>query len=231
MCARYTLRNTPVHFLQRWLGEGMDSWQPRYNIAPSQDVVMLGCETAAGAPRLMTARWGLPPAGTRGSATKMLQINARAETVHQKLSFREAFRWRRCVVPADGYYEWVKSGGGRQPYLVTLQDDSVFGFAGIWDASDNSQTGASRSCAILTSEANVMTRRIHTRMPVILRQSVVAQWLDSSVDQIELLQPLLKPCSEVGMALAPVSTYVNHVGHEGSECVQPVEHRIQGRLF
>lgn len=231
MCARYTLRNTPYHFFQRWLGEAVDGWQPRYNIAPSQDVVMLGYENASGVPELMTARWGLPPTGTRGSAPKMLQINARAETVDQKVSFREAFRWRRCVVPADGYYEWVKSGGGRQPYLVTLQDDSVFGFAGIWDSSGSSQADSSRSCAILTSEANALTQRIHARMPVILRQSAVAQWLDSSVEQAELLRPLLEPCPEASMTLSPVSTYVNHVDHEGPACVQPVEHRIQGRLF
>ncbi|MEE3368079.1 MAG: SOS response-associated peptidase [Planctomycetota bacterium] len=231
MCARYTLRNTPIHFLQRWLGEGVEDWQPRYNIAPSQEVVILGCGNAAGDPALMTARWGLSPAGTRGSAMKMPQINARAETVHEKVSFRESFRCRRCVVPADGYYEWIKSGGGRQPYFITLQDDSVFGFAGIWDLSDTSQETSLRSCAIITSEANTLTRRIHARMPVILRPSAVAHWLDPSIERTEELLPLLEPCSEAGMTLGPVSTYVNHVAHEGPACVQPVDHQIQGRLF
>ena len=231
MCARYTLRNTPIHFFQRWLGEGVESWQPRYNIAPSQDVVILGCANPAGDPEWMTARWGLSPGGNRGTATKMLQINARAETVHKKLSFRESFRWRRCVVPADGYYEWIKSGGGRQPYFVTLQDDSVFGFAGIWDSGEPSQRNSLRSCAIITSEANALTQRIHARMPVILRPSAVAHWLDQSIEQAEELLPLLTPFSDVGMTLGPVSRYVNHVAHEGPACVQPVDRRIQGRLF
>ena len=186
---------------------------------------------AAGVPELLKVRWGLEPACARGVGAKMLQINARAETVHQKMSFRESFRSRRCIILADGYYEWLKSGGGRQPYLVTLQDDSVFGFAGIWDSSGSAQASSLQSCAVLTSDANALTRKIHARMPVILRQSAIEQWLDPSIEQVELLRPLLAPCAEAGMTLTPVSTYVNHVAHEGPACVQPVDPLVQGQLF
>ena len=231
MCARFTLRTAPRWLSQSWLGGDWDSFTPRYNIAPSQEVAAFRYGAAPRGPDLVMLRWGLQAAAVPGSTARSLRINARSETVHQKVSFRESFRLRRCVVLADGYYEWRRSGGGRQPYFVRLRDDRVFGFAGIWESCREPGGAEFEACAILTTDANPLTRRIHARMPVILQRGGIEQWLDPDLDQVDSLHPLMRPLAAAKLTLEAVSKYVNHVVHEGPECIQSVDPLVQRDLF
>jgi len=229
MCGRFTLRTpTPVLIKQFGIEIHMDLI-PRFNIAPTQDVAVVRLDPASEQRELAMLHWGLIPSWAKDPAIGNRMINARGETVTEKPSFRTAFRRRRCLVLADGYYEWKKTGSKKQPYYIRMTDEGAFGLAGLWERwkvgeGDDPQTV--ESCTVITTEANSFTSDIHDRMPVILEPNDWTTWLDISLEDREELEPLLRPYFSEEMRMDPVSTLVNNPRNEDPKCVE-----IQGELF
>jgi len=213
MCGRFTLR-TPRRFKDFGAELPSTTLVPRYNIAPSQEILaVIGTEDEQ---RLTALVWGLVPSWS--SEPKGI-INARSETLETKPSFSESFQRRRCLIPADGFYEWKRKGKSKQPYYFQLRDEAEFAFAGIWDVWKKAGTSIT-SCAIITTAPNELLATIHDRMPVILRAEAQDKWLrDSGPD--ELMQ-LLKPFPAEAMTSFPVSKQVNHAQIEEPSLVEPV---------
>ena len=192
---------------------------PRYNIAPSQPVGAI--RIASGASReWVVLRWGLIPAWAPEPRTAYSTINARAETVADKPTYRQAFRQRRCLIPADGFYEWRKLGNRKQPYCIAPADGRPFAFAGLWERWERDGQ-VLESCTILVTQANALIASIHDRMPVILDPADEARWLDPAVTDPAALRPLLVPCPPERLRLWPVSPAVNATRHEGPDLMAP----------
>lgn len=220
MCGRFTLR-TPAAQVARQLGLlEAPQYALRYNIAPTQPVGVV--RGGSGGTRQWAAmRWGLVPSWAKDLAIGNRMINARAETVAEKPAFRSAFRRRRCLVVADGFYEWRRAGSKKLPYYIQLPDGEPFAFAGLWER----WTGAGEpveSCTIITTSANETMAALHDRMPVILSASDYDVWLDSELTEPAPLRQLLLPFADE-LTLTPVSTWVNNPRHEGPECLAPDE--------
>ncbi len=220
MCGRYTLR-TPVETLAEEFGitGPLPEVQPRYNVAPTQEVVAVLTEDDER--HLEMLRWGLIPSWADDPAIGNRMINARSETAAQKPSFRSAFRKRRCLILADGFYEWQKTGNGKQPYYIHMEDGSLFAFAGLWEvwSGDGEEI---RSCTILTTSANEMVGKIHHRMPVILPPENYELWLDPDMGEAEPLLDLLRPYPDDVMVAYPVSRLVNSPSNDDERCVESV---------
>lgn len=184
--------------------------ESRYNIAPSQMIdVVLNEESNC---ILTQLKWGLVPHWAKDADIRNRMINARAETLAEKPSFREAFKSRRCIIPTTGFYEWKKATGGnaKQPFYFYLNDREVFGFAGLWEEWLDKQTGEMlETCAIITTEANDVLKPVHDRMPVILKADDYDEWLNAKIKDTNRLQELLKPFSAKEMSAHAVSTSVN----------------------
>jgi putative SOS response-associated peptidase YedK len=222
MCGRFALR-TSVPEIARLLGiEGpVPAFTPRYNIAPTQKVPV--CIAAANDERqLVPMRWGLIPHWASDARFGARTINARAETVAVKPAFRAAFRRRRCLVPADGYYEWRSAKPRKQPYFIHLRDDAAFCFAGLWETWEDTAEGRIDSFTVITTEANELSTPVHPRMPVILPTSAYDIWLDPTLHAREALEPLLQPYPSTAMALYPVSTRVHAPANDDPSCVEPL---------
>jgi putative SOS response-associated peptidase YedK len=222
MCGRFTLAVTPDQLRDSfpWL-EAYEPPMPRYNVAPSQPLAVIPNDSK---PRLDYFIWGLVPSWAKDPKIGNRMINARGETVAEKPSFRSAFRRRRCLVLADGFYEWKTNPGskGKTPYYIQLKFKQPFAFAGIlenWFAKDGSQL---TSCAIITTSPNELMEDIHNRMPVILPEDVYDRWLTPDEIQPSELLPLLKPYPAEQMNAFPVSTLVNNPANDTSECILPV---------
>lgn len=214
MCGRFTLK-TPRRLKDISPDLPAATLIPRYNIAPSQEILaIIGSEEEQ---RLSAFTWGLVPSWS--DEPKGI-INARAETLSSRPSFSESFQRRRCLVPADGFYEWKRKGKSKQPYYFQMQDESQFAFAGIWD--EWTKDGASiTSCAIVTTEPNELLAAIHNRMPVMLTSAAQEKWMsDSEPDE---LISLLKPFSAEAMKSYPVSQKVNYAKIDEPSLVEPVE--------
>lgn len=212
MCGRLLL-TAPPEAVQRLFGFlERPNLEPRYNIAPSQAVAAM-LRDAAAERHFLWMRWGLVPSWAKGERSQAPLINARAETVADKPSFRAAFARRRCVVFADGFYEW-RQGGNRQPYCVRLADAAPFALAAIWEPlapGVGAQTGGPEGgCALITTQANARMAAVHHRMPVILTPEEVAAWLDPAASRDDLAA-LLKPVPDDAVTLTPVSKRVNAV--------------------
>lgn len=221
MCGRYTLR-TPVEDLAKFfhLAE-TPPLTPRYNIAPTQPVATVLVLTGDRQFQLM--RWGLIPPWAKDLSVGSRMTNARAETIAEKPAFRAALRERRCLVMADGFYEWQQKGTLKQPYYVVKKDKSPFAFAGLWERWEPPDSGEPmESCTIITTEANALVRAFHERMPIILDADDFDLWLDPDVTEPQRLLPLLKPYPAEEMEAYPVSNIVNSPAHESGECVQHV---------
>ncbi len=218
MCGRYTLK-TPVDALaeQFEIEEYPSSLTPSYNIAPTQEVAAVIAEDEKR--KLEILRWGLIPSWADDPAIGNRMINARAETVSEKPSFRGAFKERRCLVLADGFYEWQKTSNGKQPFYIHMEDGSPFAFAGLWEDWKNGSKV--RSCTIITTEANKLVGEIHNRMPVILPPEDYGLWLDPDFDEKEPLTSLLKPYPDEAMEAYPVSRKVNRPANNEPSCVEP----------
>ena len=216
MCGRFQLKPEQDWMEEFGVSEPPDL-APRYNIAPTQDIVAVRRETS-GVRRAGLLRWGLVPCFAEDPAVGNRLINARAESVARKPAFREPFRKRRCLVPADGFYEWRRVGRARDPYLVKMRDGRTFAFASVWD-----RWGSDRleSCAILTTAANALVAPIHGRMPVVLDRSSYALWLDPDAPE-EDLHRLLRPFPAEEMVAYPVSARVNSTAVDDPECEMPV---------
>jgi putative SOS response-associated peptidase YedK len=226
MCGRYML-TTPVDALrQLFLFTERPNLAPRYNIAPTQDVPIVR-RTRDGAGReLIMVRWGLVPYWADDPKIGNRLINARRESVARTAAFREAYQRRRCLVPADGFFEWQKEGRTRQPLLVRRKDQAPFAFAGLWERWPQPGGGVLRSCTIITCPANKLIAPVHDRMPVILASEDYERWLDPSrADGRELLEPY--PAAE--LEAFPVSPRVNSPQYDDPECIAPLA--VQGSLL
>lgn len=220
MCGRYTLR-TPVETLAEEFGisDPLPEIPTRYNIAPTQEVAAVLEEDEER--KLEMLRWGLIPSWADDPAVGNRMINARSETAAEKPSFRTAFRKRRCLILADGFYEWQKTNGGKQPYYIRMEDGSPFAFAGLWESWDK-YGGEIRSCTILTTDANKMVGEVHHRMPVILPPETYDLWLDPDMQETEPLLDLLRPYPDDGMEAYPVNRFVNSPSNDDERCVESV---------
>lgn len=198
---------------------------PHYNVAPSQ-AVAAAIETEAGARQLKWLRWGLIPAWAKDPSIGYKTINARAETAAQKPSFRSAFRHRRCVIPADGFYEWERIDGDskrkKQPYFISRQQQRPLAFAGLYERWESETGDVRETCTILTTTANELMATIHDRMPVILAPQDYEAWLDPGNKNLDRLQSLLVPYPAADMQMYSVSTIVNNPRHNTPECQQPL---------
>jgi len=177
-------------------------------------------------------RWGLIPSWAKGPSTAASMINARAETASTKPAFRDALKFRRCLIPADGFYEWVRTGKTKQPHCFEVNDGELFAFAGIWDRWKDPSGQWIKSCSILTTTPNAVTSPVHDRMPVILDPDAYDIWLDPGMQNLAASSEMLKPYDARLMRCYPVSTRINHVANDDEECSAPVElDEIQDRLF
>jgi len=220
MCGRFALNSSPQRIAQQFSLDGVPDLLPRYNIAPSQAIPIIR-QGAEGKRECVMVRWGLIPAWSQEPKTAYSTLNARAETVATKPAFRSAFRSRRCLVPADAYFEWQSRPGSRlkQPFLIALKNQSVFAFAGLWERWRHEDT-VIESCTIIVTDANALTRPIHDRMPVILDPSDYPAWLDREATAVAL-QSLLKPYDCDQMTAYPVSTRVNNPRHDDPQVIEP----------
>lgn len=219
MCGRYFL-TTPGEVLAAALElESVPEIEPRYNIAPSQEVPIVRAD--AGGRELARVRWGLIPGWAKERAIGNRLINARGETVAEKPSFRDAFRKRRCLIPADGFFEWQKLPGGKQPFVLRRRGGGPIALAGLWSAWKDPETGDPvETCAIVTTTPNELARKIHDRMPVLLGTEARKAWLDPAAAP-EDLSDLLVPYPAAEMEAYPVSRRVNDPGHDHPDCIKP----------
>ena len=198
--------------------------KPRYNIAPTQSIACIG-RPATGQPRqLFFARWGLLPSWASELSMGARMINARSETVESKPSFKHAFARRRCLIIADGYYEWLKTDDGKQPYLIGKRSGQPMALAGLWETNKKLAIDGQpiTSCTILTTNANRTTRDIHDRMPVILNDESQSTWLDPDCQDVGILKQLLVPADEGVLETAMVSKHVNNARNDDPKCVEVV---------
>ena len=223
MCGRYRLSRRKRLIRAYFDAADEVDWEPRYNIAPSQSVPIIRQDRAKPERRFSLARWGLIPYRAKDSSIGSKLINARSETVTSKPAFREAFERRRCLIPADGFYEWVRSGQTKQPFHFGLQDDSLFAFAGLWDRWKDPSSHAVESCSILTTTPNALLVDVHDRMPVILRPDDYDLWLDPGFRRVDALREMLNPFDATLMRRYPVSTRVNFVKNDDPECAAASE--------
>jgi putative SOS response-associated peptidase YedK len=196
--------------------------KPRYNIAPSQDVLAVRLPLGETKRQLCLLRWGLIPSWAKDITVGAKMINARAESAAVKPAFRRAFGTRRCLIPADGFYEWQRRGAGKQPYHIRMRDGKPFAFAGLWEEWEGTIAGPIESCTILTTAANDLVAPLHDRMPVIIAPSDFALWLDPKTTDAAALKVLLRPYPSERMVAVPVSTAVNDPAHDDRACTEPV---------
>jgi putative SOS response-associated peptidase YedK len=222
MCGRYTLQVSPAELAEIFAVLETIEWSPRYNIAPTQTVAAVRPAEQGSGRELALLKWGLIPSWGKDAKIASSLINARADTVATKPAFRAALRKKRCLIPADGFYEWraVPGQKTKQPYFIRVRDVPVFAFAGLWEHWINPQGTRMDTCTIITTDANELMRQIHTRMPVILDPADYACWLDRDRQDPQEALPLLKPFPAEKMQLVPVSTLVNSPRNDKPECAQ-----------
>jgi putative SOS response-associated peptidase YedK len=220
MCGRFSNRTSAERIKKEFHVSEAPSVEARYNIAPTQKI--LGISQESSEREAKTFKWGLVPSWAKDESMGARLINARSETVSEKPAFREAFKRRRLIIPVDGYYEWQKTGGRKQPYYYTMQDERPFGFAGLWDRWKSPEGEVLETCTILTTEANNKAKEIHDRMPVILHAEDYDLWLGEDIRKLDLLKELLRPYPSTEMIAYPVSTLVNNVRVDRAELIKQV---------
>ncbi len=221
MCGRYSL-TSPAAAVRRFFGYSeIPNLMPRANIAPTQEVAAVRL-FPDGARHFASLRWGLIPAWAKDASGAARTINARGESLSEKPSFRSAFRHRRCLIAADGFYEWKTEDGAKQPYRIARYDSAVFAFAGLWERWEKGADGIPvESCTIATTEANEALRAIHHRMPVILDPADFETWLDSGTPPAAALA-LLRPCPSDWLTAHRVSRRVNAVANDDLSLIEPL---------
>lgn len=220
MCGRFVRKRSSL-LLARDFGAAhiSDELQPSFNIAPTHDVAVVLNDDAR---KLISMRWGLIPASATDPRIGSRLINARAETLTEKAAFKNAFRRRRCLVLADGFYEWQKAGRSKTPMLIELKSNHSFGFAGLYETWTSPLGERLTTCTIITTEPNELVRPIHNRMPVILPKEVEDLWLDPAVDDHRRLIDILRPYPAGEMDAYPVSSLVNSVKNDSPECIDRI---------
>ncbi|MDF5724446.1 MAG: SOS response-associated peptidase [Rhizonema sp. PD37] len=241
MCGRFTLSQSAETLAQAFEIQSLPDLEQQYNIAPTQVVATVSSNSDKER-KFQQLHWGLIPSWAKDTGIGVKLINARSETVAEKPSFRAAFKHRRCLVMADGFYEWQQQGKTtkspasgekllsshpekfkKQPFYFRLQDAQPFAFAGLWEQWESPEGKKIASCTILTTVANELLQPIHDRMPVILSPKDYDLWLDPQVQTLEPLQQILRPYPTEKMSAYPVSTLVNNPKHDSSECITPYE--------
>jgi putative SOS response-associated peptidase YedK len=219
MCGRVTLTTSGERLAEEYALSAWPEREARYNIAPTQsiDVIRLN---AQGARETAAVRWGFVPEWAMPPFQPL--INARAESISKKPTFRNAFKRGRCLIPVDGFFEWKKIGRARQPYLLRMRSRKPFALGALWERCETDPAGPLETCVILTTDANTLVAALHDRMPVIIDQEHFSEWLDRSVEVFEKLKPLLQPYPSDKMESIPVNKRVNDVKNDDPECVAPV---------
>lgn len=224
MCGRFALYADYEALLERFEIEeaALDqaSYEENYNVAPSQQIVAVINDGERN--RLGTLRWGLIPSWAKDEKIGYKMVNARAETAAEKPSFRHAFKKKRCLIPANAFYEWKKEQDGKTPMLIHLEGDELFAFAGLWESWESPEGEVVHSCTILTTQPNAVMADIHDRMPVILDKEAEKTWLDPNVQDPELLQKLIKPYEAEVLEVYEVSSAVNSPKNKGQELIRKI---------
>ena len=220
MCGRFVQYSDPEIYASEFALDAVCESTARYNVAPTQPVLAIR-ETAERKRELIPLRWGLVPAWSKGPDNRYSMINARAETVSTKPAYRSAFKRRRCLIPAEGFYEWKAEHDGKTPMLIRREDSAPFAMAGLWEHWQG-ETGASiESCTIIVTNANALVRPVHERMPVILDPADYASWLDLANANTDALLQLLQPAAPDHWTLHPVSRRVNSPKNDGPDLLLP----------
>ncbi len=223
MCGRFTLRTPSEQLANMFAQLTIPDIVPRYNIAPTQNVLCV--RNRDGENEMVALRWGLVPFWAKDLKMGAKMINARGETVAEKPAFRAAFKKRRCLVLADGFYEWKKEAGGKQPYYITRADDQPFCMAGLWESwadKSDAQSKPVETCTVITTAANELMLQLHDRMPVILEPDEYDFWVDPDFSDRQPLEAALDPFPSEEMKYIPVSKVVNKATNEIYDCIVPL---------
>lgn len=233
MCGRYRLSRRKQFFEEYFDCDPWDDdWSPRYNIAPTQPVPVIRQHPKEPVREMSSMRWGLIPSWSKDPSAAAKMINSRSETASTKPAFRDALKSRRCLIPADGFYEWKRDGKTKQPFCFEVNNGELFAFAGLWDRWKSQDNSWIKTCSILTTTPNAVTSAIHDRMPVILDPDSYDLWLDPGMNDVTEISRLLKPYNAESMRCHPVSSRVNRVENDDEECSRHVEiAETQARLF
>jgi putative SOS response-associated peptidase YedK len=218
MCGRFT-RSQSIPAIAEEFGVDQASFdlEPSYNVAPTQEVAVIIID---GVKQLVPMQWGLVPSWAKDPSVGSKMINARAETITEKASYRSAFKKRRCLVVADGFYEWQNWGGAKRPMYIRLKSGKPFGFAGLYEVWSPPEGKELTTCTIITTEANEMVQPIHERMPVIIPREHQDRWLDPKTEDHTRLLELLKPYPSDQIEAYPVSKRVNSPRNNSPECIR-----------
>jgi len=224
MCGRYRLSRRKQIIEEYFDCDSWDDdWNPRYNIAPTQNLPVIRQRPKEPARQVSLMRWGLIPHWAKDPSIAMGTINAKSETAATKPAFRDPLRFRRCLIPADGFYEWKKTGTTKQPHCFEVNDGELFAFAGLWDGWKDTTGQWIKTCSILTTTPNAVTATVHDRMPVILDPGNYDLWLDPRMQDVAGISELLKPFDARLMRCYTVSSRVNHVGNDDEGCSRRIE--------
>jgi putative SOS response-associated peptidase YedK len=225
MCGRF-VQSVPVksvaEFFRAIAPDGTPFLPPRYNVAPTQQVLLIRPGPHGDERVLVSMRWGLIPSWAEDPAIGNRLINARSETAAEKPSFRMALKCRRCLVPVNGFYEWRKEGASKTPYYIKRADGKPFAFAGLWDQWVAPDGEVIESFTILTADANELMKPLHHRMPVILKPEEYDRWLDPKLQDVTAVQPFLRPYPDNDLMAYPVSKVVNNPRNETPACIEPI---------
>lgn len=222
MCGRFTLTANPESITKEFAisSQFHSEYQARFNIAPSQPILSVVSDGARR--RAGYLKWGLIPFWAKDEKIGYKLINARAETLHEKVSFKQAYKKRRCLILADGFYEWKRVGAKKQPVRITLKDHGLFAMAGLWEKWRSPEGKDIYSCTIITTKPNELMENIHDRMPAILTKEAEAIWLDRNIEDPYVLQHVFQPYDAKGMTSYEVSTLVNSPNNESADLITPV---------
>jgi putative SOS response-associated peptidase YedK len=221
MCGRFALFAPGEQLAEQFGVELNHELEPRYNIAPTHAGAAIRLAASTGERELTYFRWGLIPSWAKDPKIGSRMINARSETAAEKPSFRAAFKRRRCLIPASGFYEWQRLEDRKQPTFIHASDDSLLGLAGLWEIWQANDGSVVETCTILTTQPNEMMASIHNRMPVIIEAEDYSMWLDPGPQPQDALH-LMRPYPAKGMEAYPVSTAVNNPRNDAAVCVEPV---------
>jgi putative SOS response-associated peptidase YedK len=231
MCGRYRLSRRKQIIEEQFETQPWDEdWTPRYNIAPTQPIAVIRQHAKEPIRQLALMKWGLIPHWSKDASIAANTINAKSETAATKPAFRDPLKFRRCLIPADGFYEWSRKGKAKQPFCFEVKECELFAFAGLWDGWKDPNGNWIRTCVILTTAPNAVISTIHDRMPVIIDPDSYDLWLDPGMTNAAAASGLLKPFDAKSMRCYPISTRINHVANDDEECSRPVE-LAQNRLF
>ncbi|MFT5233989.1 MAG: putative SOS response-associated peptidase YedK, partial [Candidatus Krumholzibacteriia bacterium] len=219
MCGRLVQSVAPHRIAEEFFLDMVPDVEPRFNIAPTQDIIGVLPNPQGAGRHVNIFRWGLVPHWATNADNSARLINARSESVHEKSSFKESFQFRRCLIPVNGFYEWQKRPNGKQPFIFQPREKGLFALAGIWDRWEYPGGKVLQSCTILTTAANNVMRPIHHRMPVIVKNENWDLWLKTPADATDSLRPLFEPNAGVPLRSAPVSREVNKPAFDKPQCL------------